>query len=84
MSILDYLKNNPSEMVLVSHEVMKKQQQLIDEQQKHLVLKDKIINELTKDKDLCLIENGGLKVKVQKLEKQLQFYQALPKIDTIA
>ena len=84
MSILDYLKNNPSEMVLVSHEVMKKQQQLIDEYQKHLVLKDKIINELMKDRDLCLIKNGGLKVKVQKLEKQLQFYQSLPKIDTIA
>lgn len=83
MSILDYFKKQPSEMVLVSHEVMKKQQQLIEDYQKRLVLKDKLINELMMDRDLCLVENGGLKVKVQKLEKQLQFYQSLPKIDTV-
>lgn len=83
MSILDYFKKQPSEMVLVSHEVMKKQQLLIEEYQKRLVLKDKLINELMMDRDLCLVENGGLKVKVQKLEKQLQLYQSLPKIDTV-
>lgn len=83
MSILDYFKKQPSEMVLVSHDVLKKQQLLIEECQKRLVLKDKLINELMMDRDLCLVENGGLKVKVQKLEKQLQFYQSLPKIDTV-
>jgi hypothetical protein len=83
MSILDYFKKQPSEMVLVSHDVLKKQQLLIEEYQKRLVLKDKLINELMMDRDLCLVENGGLKVKVQKLEKQLQFYQSLPKIDTV-
>ena len=83
MSILDYFKKQPSEMVLVSHSVLKKQQLLIEEYQKRLVLKDKLITELMMDRDLCLVENGGLKVKVQKLEKQLQFYQSLPKIDTV-
>lgn len=83
MSILDYFKKQPSEMVLVSHDVLKKQQLLIEEYQKRLVLKDKLITELMMDRDLCLVENGGLKVKVQKLEKQLQFYQSLPKIDTV-
>lgn len=33
MSILDYFKKQPSEMVLVSHEVMKKQQLLIEQYQ---------------------------------------------------
>ena len=84
MSILDYFKNQPSEMVLVSHEVMKKQQLLIEQYQQQLISKDQTISKLIMDRDLCLVENGGLKVKVQKLEKQLQFYQALPKIDTIA
>lgn len=83
MSILDYFKKQPNEMVLVSHEVLKKQQLLIEECQKRLGLKDKLITELMMDRDLCLVENGGLKVKVQKLEKQLQFYQSLPKIDTV-
>ena len=83
MSILDYFKKQPSEMVLVSHDVLKKQQLLIEDYQKRLVLKDKLITELMMDRDLCLVENGGLKVKVQKLEKQLQFYQSLPKIDTV-
>jgi hypothetical protein len=83
MSILDYFKKQPSEMVLVSHDVLKKQQLLIEEYQKRLVLKDKLITELMMDRDLCLVENGGLKIKVQKLEKQLQFYQSLPKIDTV-
>ena len=83
MSILDYFKNPPSEMVLVSHEVMKKQQLLLEEYQQQLISKDQTISNLIMDRDLCLVENGGLKVKVKKLEKQLQFYQALPKIDTI-
>lgn len=83
MSILDYFKKQPSEMVLVSHSVLKKQQLLIEEYQKRLVLKDKLITELMMNRDLCLVENGGLKIKVQKLEKQLQFYQSLPKIDTV-
>ena len=83
MSILDYFKKQPSEMVLVSHDILKNQQLLIEEYQKRLVLKDKLITELMMDRDLCLVENGGLKVKVQKLEKQLQFYQSLPKIDTV-
>ena len=84
MSILDYFKTPPSEMVLVSHEVMKKQQLLIEEYQQQLISKDQTISNLIMDRDLCTIENGGLKIKVQKLEKQLQFYQALPKIDTIS
>lgn len=83
MSILDYFKIPPSEMVLVSHEVMKKQQLLIEQYQQQLISKDQTISNLIMDRDLCLVENGGLKVKVQKLEKQLQFYQSLPKIDTI-
>ena len=83
MSILDYFKTPPSEMVLVSHEVMKKQQLLLEEYQQQLISKDQTISNLLIEKDLCIIENGGLKIKVQKLEKQLQFYQALPKIDTI-
>ena len=84
MSILDYFKKQPSEMVLVSHEVMKNQQLLIEQYQQQLISKDKTISNLLIERDLCTIENGGLKVKVQKLEKQLQFYQSLPKIDTIA
>lgn len=84
MSILDYFKNPPSEMVLVSHEVMKKQQLLIEQYQQQLISKDQTISNLIMDRDLCLVENGGLKIKVQKLEKKLQFYQSLPKIDTIA
>ena len=84
MSILDYFKTPPSEIVLVSHEVMKKQQLLIEQYQQQLISKDQTISNLIMDRDLCLVENGGLKIKVQKLEKQLQFYQSLPKIDTIA
>ena len=84
MSILDYFKTPPSEIVLVSHEVMKKQQLLLEEYQQQLISKDQTISTLIMDRDLCLVENGGLKVKVQKLEKHLQFYQSLPKIDTIA
>ena len=84
MSILDYFKNSPSEMILVSHDVLKKQQLLLEEYQQQLISKDQTISNLIMDRDLCLVENGGLKVKVQKLEKQLQFYQALPNIDTIA
>ena len=70
-------------MVLVSHEVMKKQQLLLEQYQQQLISKDQTISNLLIEKDLCLVENGGLKVKVKKLEKQLQFYQSLPKIDTI-
>lgn len=84
MSILDYFKKQPSEMVLVSHEVMKKQQLLIEQYQQQLISKDQTISNLLIERDLYAIENGGLKVKVQKLEKQLQFYQSLPRIDTLA
>lgn len=84
MSILDYFKKQPSEIVLVSHEVMKKQQLLIEQYQQQLISKDQTISNLLIERDLYAIENGGLKVKVQKLEKQLQFYQSLPRIDTLA
>lgn len=84
MSILDYFKTPPSEIVLVSHEVMKKQQLLIEQYQQQLISKDQTISNLLIERDLYAIENGGLKVKVQKLEKQLQFYQSLPRIDTLA
>lgn len=84
MSILDYFKNPQSEIVLVSHEVMKKQQLLIEQYQQQLISKDQTISNLLIERDLYAIENGGLKVKVQKLEKQLQFYQSLPRIDTLA
>lgn len=84
MSILDYFKTPPSEIVLVSHEVMKKQKLLIEQYQQQLISKDQTISNLLIERDLYAIENGGLKVKVQKLEKQLQFYQSLPRIDTLA
>ena len=79
MSILDYFKKQPSEMVLVSHEVMKKQQLLIEQYQQQLISKDQTISNLLIERDLYAIENGGLKVKVKKLEKQLQFYQLCAK-----
>ena len=82
MNLADYFKQTPSELVLVSNDVLKGQQNIIEKYEELLNSKDAQIAILTTQRDLALSQKGGLEVRVKKLTKELEFYTDLPRIDT--
>ena len=82
MNLADYFKQPPSELVLVSNDVLKGQQSIIEKYEELLNSKDAQIAILTTQRDLALSQKGGLEVRVKKLTKELEFYTDLPRIDT--
>lgn len=82
MNLADYFKQTPSELVLVSNDVLKGQQSIIEKYEELLKSKDAQIAILTTQRDLALSQKGGLEVRVKKLVRELEFYTDLPRIDT--
>lgn len=82
MNLADYFKQTPSELVLVSNDVLKGQQNIIEKYEELLNSKDAQIAILTTQRDLALSQKGGLEIRVKKLTKELEFYTDLPRIDT--
>lgn len=82
MNLADYFKQPPSELVLVSNDVLKGQQSIIEKYEELLNSKDAQIAILTTQRDLALSQKGGLEIRVKKLTKELEFYTDLPRIDT--
>ena len=82
MNLADYFKQTPSELVLVSNDVLKGQQNIIEKYEELLNSKDAQIAILTTQRDLALSQKGGLEVRVKKLVRELEFYTDLPRIDT--
>ena len=82
MNLADYFKQTPSELVLVSNDVLKGQQNIIEKYEELLNSKDAQIAILTTQRDLALSQKGGLEVRVKKLTRELEFYTDLPRIDT--
>ncbi len=82
MNLADYFKQTPSELVLVSNDVLKGQQSIIEKYEELLNSKDAQIAILTTQRDLALSQKGGLEIRVKKLVKELEFYTDLPRIDT--
>lgn len=82
MNLADYFKQTPSELVLVSNDVLKGQQSIIEKYEELLNSKDAQIAILTTQRDLALSQKGGLEVRVKKLTRELEFYTDLPRIDT--
>lgn len=82
MNLADYFKQPPSELVLVSNDVLKGQQSIIEKYEELLNSKDAQIAILTTQRDLALSQKGGLEIRVKKLVKELEFYTDLPRIDT--
>ena len=82
MNLADYFKQPPSELVLVSNDVLKGQQNIIEKYEELLNSKDAQIAILTTQRDLALSQKGGLEIRVKKLVKELEFYTDLPRIDT--
>lgn len=82
MNLADYFKQTPSELVLVSNDVLKGQQSIIEKYEELLNSKDAQIAILTTQRDLALSQKGGLEIKVKKLTRELEFYTDLPRIDT--
>lgn len=82
MNLADYFKQTPSELVLVSNDVLKGQQSIIEKYEELLNSKDAQIAILTTQRDLALSQKGGLEIRVKKLTKELEFYTDLPRIDT--
>lgn len=82
MNLADYFKQPPSELVLVSNDVLKGQQSIIEKYEELLNSKDAQIAILTTQRDLALSQKGGLEIRVKKLTRELEFYTDLPRIDT--
>lgn len=82
MNLAEYFKQTPSELVLVSNDVLKGQQSIIEKYEELLNSKDAQIAILTTQRDLALSQKGGLEIRVKKLVKELEFYTDLPRIDT--
>lgn len=82
MNLADYFKQTPSELVLVSNDVLKGQQSIIEKYEELLNSKDAQIAILTTQRDLALSQKGGLEIRVKKLVRELEFYTDLPRIDT--
>lgn len=82
MNLADYFKQTPSELVLVSNDVLKGQQNIIEKYEELLNSKDAQIAILTTQRDLALSQKGGLEIRVKKLVRELEFYTDLPRIDT--
>lgn len=82
MNLADYFKQPPSELVLVSNDVLKGQQSIIEKYEELLNSKDAQIAILTTQRDLALSQKGGLEIRVKKLVRELEFYTDLPRIDT--
>ena len=82
MNLADYFKQTPSELVLVSNDVLKGQQSIIEKYEELLNSKDAQIAILTTQRDLALSQKGGLEIRVKKLIRELEFYTDLPRIDT--
>lgn len=82
MNLADYFKQPPSELVLVSNDVLKGQQSIIEKYEELLNSKEAQIAILTTQRDLALSQKGGLEIRVKKLVKELEFYTDLPRIDT--
>ena len=82
MNLADYFKQTPSELVLVSNDVLKGQQNIIEKYEELLNSKDAQIAILTTQRDLALSQKGGLEIRVKKLIRELEFYTDLPRIDT--
>ncbi len=82
MNLADYFKQTPSELVLVSNDVLKGQQNIIEKYEELLNSKDAQIAILTTQRDLALSQKGGLEIRVKKLTRELEFYTDLPRIDT--
>ena len=82
MNLADYFKQPPSELVLVSNDVLKGQQSIIEKYEELLNSKDAQIAILTTQLDLALSQKGGLEIRVKKLTRELEFYTDLPRIDT--
>ena len=82
MNLADYFKQTPSELVLVSNNVLKGQQSIIEKYEELLNSKDAQIAILTTQRDLALSQKGGLEIRIKKLVRELEFYTDLPRIDT--
>ena len=82
MNLADYFKQTPSELVLVSNDVLKGQQNIIEKYEELLNSKDAQIAILTTQRDLALSQKSGLEIRVKKLTRELEFYTDLPRIDT--
>lgn len=82
MNLADYFKQTQSELVLVSNDVLKGQQNIIEKYEELLNSKDAQIAILTTQRDLALSQKGGLEIRVKKLIRELEFYTDLPRIDT--
>ena len=82
MNLADYFKQTPSELVLVSNDVLKGQQSIIEKYEELLNSKDAQIAILTTQRDLALSQKGGLEIRIKKLVRELEFYTDLPRIDT--
>ena len=82
MNLADYFKQSPSELILVSNDVLKGQQNIIEKYEELLNSKDAQIAILTTQRDLVLPQKGGLVIRVNKLGKELEFSTDIPRIDT--
>ena len=82
MNLADYFKQTPSELVLVSNDVLKGQQSIIEKYEELLNSKDAQIAISTTQRDLALSQKDGLEIRVKKLTRELEFYTDLPRIDT--
>lgn len=81
MSEEEYFKGDKSKVVIISHDVLVEQLDIIKTYQKLLKDRENDIKKLREEDDLKKCRIGGLIVEKEKLLKKLKYYEDLPHIN---
>ena len=81
MELAEYLKGTKSAMVLISHDILQEQVNLIEKYRALVDSKDKEIANLLTHVDLLKSQKGGLNMIIAKQETELKQYRHIPIID---